>query len=41
MRRKWIAGIWTLLVAISCSALFANSRTEAAMQAAVSGDSCR
>ena len=37
MRRKWIAGIGTILVAISCSALFSSSRTEAAMQAAVSG----
>src|SRR6185503_17681018 len=37
MRRRWIAGIWTLLAAISCSALFASSRPEAAMQAAVSG----
>ena len=36
MRRRWIARIWTLLAAISCSALFANSRPEAAMQAAVS-----
>lgn len=36
MRRKSMTGIWTLLAAISCSALFANSRTEAAAQAAVS-----
>jgi len=37
MRRKWIAAIETILMAISCSALFPGSRTEAAMQAAVSG----
>jgi len=32
-----MVGISTLLAALSCSALFTNSRTEAAMQAAVSG----
>ena len=36
MRRNRSGGIWTLLVAISCAALYAGSRTEAAMQAAVS-----
>src|SRR4051812_39914028 len=36
MRRTWMAGMWTLFVAISCWVLFANSGTEAAMQAAVS-----
>ena len=36
MRRKWIAGIGTILAALSCAALFSSSRTEAAMQAAVS-----
>ena len=36
MRRKWIAGIGTILAALLCSALFSSSRTEAAMQAAVS-----
>ena len=36
MRRTWMAGIWTLLVAISCWVFLASSRTEAAMQAAVS-----
>ena len=36
MRRTWSAGRWTLLVALSCSALFTDSRTDAAMQAAVS-----
>src|SRR4249919_2679863 len=34
--RNCIAGIGTVLVAISCAALFCSSRTEAAMQAAVS-----
>jgi acetyl esterase/lipase len=37
MRRQSMTGIWTLLAAISGAALFANSRPEAAMQAAVSG----
>ena len=36
MRRTWMAGMWTLFVAISCWVLLANSRTEAATQAAVS-----
>lgn len=36
MRRTWSAGFWTLLVALSCPAPFADSRTEAAAQAAVS-----
>ena len=36
MRRKWIAGIGAILVALSCAALFSSPRTEAAMQAAVS-----
>ena len=36
MRRQWIAGFGTIVVALSCSALLPSSRTEAAMQAAVS-----
>ena len=36
MRRMWMAGMWTLFVAIACWVLFASSRTEAAAQAAVS-----
>jgi acetyl esterase/lipase len=38
MRRKWIAGIVSFLLALSCAALFSGSRTEAAMQAAVSAN---
>ena len=34
--RIWIAGVGTIAVALSCAALFSSSRTEAAMQAAVS-----
>ena len=36
MRRTSSGWMWTLLATIACSALFANSRPEAAMQAAVS-----
>src|SRR4029453_19069293 len=36
MRRKSLAGIGAILVALSCAGLFSSSRTEAAMQAAVS-----
>ena len=36
MNRKCIAGIGTILFAITCAALFFSTRTEAAMQAAVS-----
>ena len=38
MRRKWIAGIVPFLMALSCPALLSGSRTEAAMQAAVSAN---
>jgi acetyl esterase/lipase len=38
MRRKWIAGIVSFLVALSCATVFSRSRTEAAMQAAVSAN---
>ena len=36
MHRTRTAGIWTLLAGLSCLALFASSRLEAAIQAAVS-----